>query len=261
MTQAVQIVGVEGTSRLDALGTALFGKGWKSIPPIPPQVACVYAFEMSDHTVKIGVTHNVQKRIRSVEASVYLKVVNSHFTGFAPFKFMRSVESACHKSFEARRVRGEYFNIAFHEACAELDKHSGEIANALKEADKNFLEELARWEKAQVKQVDKNVLNPGKKVSESICAEALPLGRKSVWRIITDDRRYVVALVNEDGLVITASEFTSEKDAQSACNIVWATLVKCCGEEPPVNSGLTANKPSMSFKDFAEAILAAYAND
>ena len=138
----------------------------------------------------------------------------------------------------------------------ELDKHSGEIANALKEADKNFLEELARWEKAQVKQVDKNVLNPGKKVSESICAEALPLGRKSVWRIITDDRRYVVALVNEDGLVITASAFTSEKDAQSACNMIASILTRYCDEDSFIDAGISKNKSTMSFKDFVEATLA-----
>lgn len=78
--------------------------------------------------------------------------------------------------------------------------------------------------------------------------------KKSVRRIKTDDGRYVVALVDEDGLVIAANEFISAKDTQSVCNMVWAVLVRCCGEEPPEDSNITNFKPSMSFKDFAEAI-------
>ena len=63
--------------------------------------------------------------------------------------------------------------------------------------------------------------------------------KKSVRRIKTDDGRYVVALVDEDGLVIAANEFISAKDTQSVCNMVWAVLVRCCGEEPPEDSNIT----------------------
>ena len=119
----------------------LFGDS-KLVPPTKPVYACVYAFEMSDNTVKIGVTRDVQKRIRSVEASVYLKVMNVYHTDFAPFGFMRFIERACHKVFEKKRVRSEYFAITFDEACTELDRHANEIVAKHEKAEATFLAEL-----------------------------------------------------------------------------------------------------------------------
>lgn len=110
--------------------------------PIPPKVGCVYAFEMSDNTVKIGVTTNSQKRIKTVEQQVYLKVLRWHITDFAPYTFMKKVERRCHEKFADNRVRGEYFAILFEDACAELDSHNEEIAIALKVADEKYLDEL-----------------------------------------------------------------------------------------------------------------------
>lgn len=132
---------------MDAVGSFLFGERWKPTPPLPPKLACVYAFEMSDGTTKIGVTRNITKRIASVEGAVYLKVTRVYHTKFAPFADMRSVEASCHKAFSNRRVRGEYFQITFEEACSELDKHTSRIANALKAADEKFLKEIALYEK------------------------------------------------------------------------------------------------------------------
>ena len=103
--------------------------------PSPPEVACVYAFDMSDDTVKIGVTTNVDKREKGVQSAVYLEVKRRHQTGYAPLDFMRQIEARCHATFVGRRERGEYFSITFEEAVAELDSHADEIAAALHKAD------------------------------------------------------------------------------------------------------------------------------
>ena len=127
---------------LNTLGVALFGKLWKPIRPIPPQLACVYAAEMSDDTVKIGVSIHPDERIHQVANAVYLEVKRVHHTAFAPRSFMYDVENWCHAAFANRRVRGEFFNITFEEAVAELDSHADKIATALAKADQRYLAEL-----------------------------------------------------------------------------------------------------------------------
>lgn len=112
----------------------------------PPQLGCVYAFEMSDGTVKIGVTSNPEKRIKSVQSAVYLDVLRVHQTGFAPLDFMRIIERRCQDAFIDSHVRGEYFRITFEEACLELDKHAEEIDATFRKADQNFLDEFIYFE-------------------------------------------------------------------------------------------------------------------
>ena len=115
-----------------------------SKPPEPSKIvlSCVYAFEMSNGTVKIGITKNIQNRIFSIKASSGLNVVNFYHTDFAPHNFMLSVERACQKHFKNNQIQGEFFNITFAEACAELDKYKDKILLALKESEQKFLEEL-----------------------------------------------------------------------------------------------------------------------
>ena len=110
--------------------------------PCPPQLVCLYALEMSDGSVKIGVTKNLDKRIGNVKRSVYLDVLRTHQTALAPRRFIFSLEKICHAAFEARRVRGEFFNITFEEAQAELDRHAQSIADALHAADQKYIDVL-----------------------------------------------------------------------------------------------------------------------
>lgn len=127
------------------LSKFLFGK--KFIPNYSaPKIGCVYAFEMSDDTVKIGVTTNLENRKKAVKGAVYLDVLRVHHTDFAPLTFMYTIERRCHNVFNSFRVRGEYFAITFEEACTELDRHADEIAAALKTADENFIDELKYYE-------------------------------------------------------------------------------------------------------------------
>ncbi len=50
-----------------------FAKFFRSpTPPGTPKISCLYAFEMSDNTVKIGVSSKPEKRVKGIEHTVYL---------------------------------------------------------------------------------------------------------------------------------------------------------------------------------------------
>lgn len=129
---------------------------FKTLPRyFPPELGCVYAFEMSDGTIKIGITRNIEKRIKCVQCAVYLKVLRVHHTGFAPLNFMRIIETRCHATFIGREVRGEYFDVTFEEACAELDRYADEIASALADADRSFLDDFKYYEELKIEYLKK----------------------------------------------------------------------------------------------------------
>lgn len=117
---------------------------WNQTPfkPSPPKIGCLYAFAMSDNSVKIGVTQNVDRRKFEVQHAKCQDILQIHCTGFAPFSFMTKLELRCHAAFSDRRLRGEYFDITFEEACAELDSHAQEIADAFNRADQFLLDEI-----------------------------------------------------------------------------------------------------------------------
>lgn len=94
--------------------------------------SCVYALKMSDSTVKIGATSNLEQRIKSIKTATGLDVLAVHRTEFAPRDVIFHIESLCHATFENHRARGEYFNITFEEACNELDSHADEISMFIK---------------------------------------------------------------------------------------------------------------------------------
>ena len=121
-----------------------FGKGviMHLNKPHAPTLACVYAFEMSDSTVKIGVSEDADRRKGEVQNDKCQDVLRIHSTELAPYCFMTKLERKCHEAFVDRRVRGEYFAITFEEAVAELDSHAEEIAAALHAADQQFLDRI-----------------------------------------------------------------------------------------------------------------------
>ena len=100
---------------------------------------CVYAFEMENGTVKIGYTQNVRKRMQTIMTSSGLDIVNAYCTEFFDSEIAYCIEQACHETFDAWRVRGEFFKISFADACAELEKYS-KIISA--ENQKNCLQQV-----------------------------------------------------------------------------------------------------------------------
>ena len=157
-----------------------------------PEIGCVYAFEMSDNTVKIGVTRDPDKRVKNVKCAVYLEVKRTHVTGYAPLKFMRKIERRCHEAFDIHRVRGEYFDITFEEAVAELEKYAEEISNVMHTADQNFIDEFNYYEELREKYFPSNNVaeishepsdTPAKKtrkVSSTACVYAMLMSNGTV---------------------------------------------------------------------------------
>lgn len=106
---------------------------------LDPQMTCIYALEMNNNTVKIGKTRNFEKRMRNIASGSGLEVINYYHTEYVHHDIASKIELACHETFSAYRVKGEFFKITFAEARAELDKYAEEIT----EANRKFKEETA----------------------------------------------------------------------------------------------------------------------
>ena len=76
---------------------------------------------MSDGTVKIGHSSNVITRTSKIERERKLKAKQVYFTFSMSREEARLVEWAFKKNFSSRRVEGEFFSVAFEEACAAVD--------------------------------------------------------------------------------------------------------------------------------------------
>jgi len=81
---------------------------------------CVYVLEMSNDTVKIGISKNVNNRIKTITSSSGLAVLNLYKSKMFEKEIALTIEKACHCKFAAARVKGEFFKISFADACAEL---------------------------------------------------------------------------------------------------------------------------------------------
>ena len=95
-----------------------------------PQMTCIYALEMNNKTVKIGKTRNFERRMNTIASSSGLEVVNYYHTEYVHHTIAAKIERACHETFDTFRIKGEFFDITFKEACAELDKYADEITEA-----------------------------------------------------------------------------------------------------------------------------------
>ena len=84
------------------------------------QYKCVYIFQLGNETVKIGITNNLQRRIRAVSGHSGLDILRWAYTDILSSTDARQIESDCHKHFSSRRTRYEFFNITFDEACVYL---------------------------------------------------------------------------------------------------------------------------------------------
>ena len=95
------------------------------LPPpkkIKDDGASVYCFEMSNGTVKIGISHNVPDRAKNLEWETHLKVTNIFYLTVETRKKAAAIEETLHKYFESQCVQGEYFLIDFEEACNQIKK-------------------------------------------------------------------------------------------------------------------------------------------
>lgn len=85
---------------------------------------CVYILEMSNATVKIGVTQDLYRRQNAISTGSGLNIVRWCHTSGLPRNEAYMIENACHKTFRYKRIKGEFFEISFEEAVAELQKYA-----------------------------------------------------------------------------------------------------------------------------------------
>lgn len=94
-----------------------------SLPPakeIQDDGCSVYAFEMSNGTVKIGISNNPPDRAKNLEWETHLKVTNIFYITVETRRKAFEIEVTLHKYFAAQCVQKEYFLIDFNEACAQI---------------------------------------------------------------------------------------------------------------------------------------------
>lgn len=209
--------------------------GVKTLPSYsPPKIACVYAFDMSDNTVKIGVTTNVENRKKSVECAVYLDVLRIHCTDFAPRMFMYTIEGKCHKTFKPFHVRGEYFAIPFDDACTELYRYRDDIAVALKTADENFIDELNYYEELKEQFINSYVVTPFEQKVTKLAPVKESIEIYLVYVLLMSDNNVIIGctknliarvakIKRETGLTVVDMYFTPYMPRDNARFVEWAS--------------------------------------
>lgn len=80
----------------------------------------VYIFSLNNGTVKIGMSNNVIRRARTVIGHSGLDIIQWCSTDELTNIEARQIEADCHRHFANRRIKGEFFNLTFDEACVYL---------------------------------------------------------------------------------------------------------------------------------------------
>lgn len=94
-----------------------------SNPPLAlpeSEPASVYAFAMSNNTVKIGMSGNISDRLKSIERETLLKVNGVFSLEVDSRQKAFEIEKTLHEYFSAQCTQGEFFNIAFNEVCNRI---------------------------------------------------------------------------------------------------------------------------------------------
>lgn len=76
----------------------------------------VYALEMSNDTVKIGISSQIDLRVRQVENASGMDILNVYKTGELPHELAIAIEAEAHKHFADFRLNGEFFKVDFVDA-------------------------------------------------------------------------------------------------------------------------------------------------
>ena len=88
--------------------------------------AHAYVFDMSDDTVKIGITSDVEDRKKRMKRERGLEVRQEHHSPKMPRPTAQRVEKTLHRKFAHAKIDGEFFKADYPEVCTALDKVVGE---------------------------------------------------------------------------------------------------------------------------------------
>lgn len=89
-----------------------------------PKIKCVYLVEFNNGWCKIGVAKDFDKRLKTITNSSGATPLRWCHTVDMPVKDAYRVESSFKKKFAPYRQEGEFFNIPYDNAYAELVKHA-----------------------------------------------------------------------------------------------------------------------------------------
>lgn len=82
----------------------------------------LYVLEFTNGTVKIGITKEKERRMKAISSASGMDITRSYFTG--KIDNVQNLEKELHRHFEEKRLNGEFFNIDFDEAVAEVNKRA-----------------------------------------------------------------------------------------------------------------------------------------
>lgn len=104
----------------------------------------IYIFLSENGNVKIGVSKNVTKRIKTIEGASGYKICDFFITEKCSNAY--EIENELHKHFSRNRLYGEWFNVDFREAVKATKEIYSRLSDFTKEKeseiDKEFLESL-----------------------------------------------------------------------------------------------------------------------
>lgn len=82
----------------------------------------LYVLEFTNGTVKIGITKEKEKRMKAISSASGMDITRSYFTG--KINNVQGLETELHRHFKDKRLNGEFFNIDFDDAVAEVEKRT-----------------------------------------------------------------------------------------------------------------------------------------
>jgi hypothetical protein len=90
---------------------------------------CLYAFKLSDGSVKIGVSKNPEQRIKTLSKQSGKKITAKWYS--EPLENAFKIEKDLHRSFSKHRLEGEYFQIDFNDVLSVIkDKYDLDVSVA-----------------------------------------------------------------------------------------------------------------------------------
>lgn len=82
----------------------------------------LYVLEFPNGTVKIGITKEKGKRMKAISSASGMDITRSYFTG--KIDNVQNLEAELHRHFKDKRLNGEFFDVDFESAVAEVEKRA-----------------------------------------------------------------------------------------------------------------------------------------
>lgn len=114
---------------------------WVRTPPPPPPPCVVYVLQMSNNTVKIGVSQDITQRKKTIKGHSGLNILMQWCTELIPRRIAYKVEALSHKELAEHKTQGEFFDIPFDDACFTVALYTAIVSEG--EAYKEKLQETA----------------------------------------------------------------------------------------------------------------------